>query len=257
MTLGTERISIPSLGVVVNRFPSLMPKLTDIDSQWCKPPYAFSDSKKIDMSKITTDLMWGKNTRNEKSYRRKSFPDLAELAERVHSNADSERNFSWISDVKTKKRNRLKKKSIEAVLVTWIATKNKIDSLLRICPYRQLDQDPQFREPLRSHPTPWSRSQIRKRRWKRSLKMNRIFSSFFNVAEVKFWWWCKTLCFSNAANRFEKKDELRNKTKIMNQIVNQDPSPGHKKKPFYLFSMLFYLFLCLFCLYPAFVPLAG
>lgn len=109
MTLGTERISIPSLGVVVNRFPSLMPKLTDIDSQWCKI---------TDMSKITTDLMWGKNTRNEKSYRRKSFPDLAELAERVHSNADSERIFSWISDVKTKKRNRLKKKSIEAVLVT-------------------------------------------------------------------------------------------------------------------------------------------
>ena len=122
MALGTERTSIPSLGVVVNRFPSLMPKLIDIDSQWCKPPYAFSDSEKIDMSKITTDLMWGKNTRNEKSYRRKSFPDLAELAERVislsHSNADSERIFSWISDVKTKKRNRLKKKSIEAVLVT-------------------------------------------------------------------------------------------------------------------------------------------
>ena len=138
-----------------------------------------------------------------------------------------------------------------------IATKNKRDSLLRICPYRQLDQDPQFREPLRSQPTPWSRSQIRKRRWRRSLKMNRIFSSFFNVSEVKFWWWCKTLCFSNAANRLEKKDELRNKTKIMNQMVNQDPSPGHKKKPFYLFSMLFYLFLCLFCLYPAFVPLAG
>ena len=102
----------------MNRFPSLMPKLTDIDSQWRKLAYAFSDSEKIDMSKITTDLMWGKNTRNEKSYRRKSFPDLAELAERVHSNADSERSFSWISDVKTKKRNRLKKKSIEAVLVT-------------------------------------------------------------------------------------------------------------------------------------------
>ncbi|XP_065581092.1 uncharacterized protein LOC136040716 [Artemia franciscana] len=54
MALGTERASIPSLGVVVNRFPSIMQKLTDIDSQWRKLPHAFSDSEKKDDFK--TDL---------------------------------------------------------------------------------------------------------------------------------------------------------------------------------------------------------
>ena len=32
IVLGTQRTSIPSRGVVMNRFPSLMPKLADIDS---------------------------------------------------------------------------------------------------------------------------------------------------------------------------------------------------------------------------------
>ena len=85
MALGTERTSIPSLGVVVNRFPSLMPKLTDIDSQWRKLPYAFSDSEKIDMSKITTDLMWKKIRKMRNFTDERVFPDLAELAERVLS----------------------------------------------------------------------------------------------------------------------------------------------------------------------------
>jgi len=56
MALGTERTIIPSLGVIVNRFPSVMQKVTDIDSQWRKQPHAFSDSEKMDVRKITTDL---------------------------------------------------------------------------------------------------------------------------------------------------------------------------------------------------------
>ena len=62
-----------------------MPKLTDIDSQWCKLPYAFSDSEKIDMSKITTDLMWKKIRKMRNFTDERVFPDLAELAERVLS----------------------------------------------------------------------------------------------------------------------------------------------------------------------------
>jgi len=67
-----------------------------------------------------------------KTYRQKSFPDLAELAERVlsllHLNAGPERIFSSVSDVKTKKaesleermieRNKKERKNIEAVFVT-------------------------------------------------------------------------------------------------------------------------------------------
>ena len=49
------------------------------------------------------------------------FSDIAELAKRVlsllHWNTDLERIFTWKSDVKTKKQNRLKKVRTEAVLV--------------------------------------------------------------------------------------------------------------------------------------------
>ena len=100
MALGTEITSVPSLGVVVNRFPSLMPKLTDIDSQWRKLPYALSDSEKIDMSKITTDLMWRKIREIRNFTDERIFAVLAELAERVlslsHSNADSATIVSFL-----------------------------------------------------------------------------------------------------------------------------------------------------------------
>ena len=72
------------------------------------------------------------------------FLDLAELAERVlslpHSNADSERIFSWISDVKTKKWNRLKKESIEAVLVT----KSRLRTKDTVC-YKCVSTDNQIK----------------------------------------------------------------------------------------------------------------
>jgi len=99
-----------------------MPKLTDSDSQWRKLPHAFSDSEKINMKKITTDLMWRKIREMRNFTDERVFPNLAKLAKRVlslpPSNADSKRIFPGISFVKTKKQNRLKKESIEAVLVT-------------------------------------------------------------------------------------------------------------------------------------------
>ena len=70
-----------------------------------------------------------KNTQNEKLYRRKSFSRSGRTCREGALPTAFERrlrkNFSWISDVKTKKRNRLKKESIEAVLVTKLRLRTK------------------------------------------------------------------------------------------------------------------------------------
>ena len=59
--------------------------------------------------------------KRETSLTKEFFIDIADLAKRalslLHLNTDSERIFSWISDVKIEKRNRLKKERIEAFLV--------------------------------------------------------------------------------------------------------------------------------------------
>lgn len=57
------------------------------------------------------------------------FPNLAKLADVVlimpHANADSERCFSIVTDVRTKKRNRMGGESLNAICVTRIAFKAK------------------------------------------------------------------------------------------------------------------------------------
>lgn len=57
------------------------------------------------------------------------FPNLSKLAECVmimpHSNADSERIFSIVTDVKTAKRNRLGVESLNAVCVVRSSFRNK------------------------------------------------------------------------------------------------------------------------------------
>ena len=65
-----------------------------------------------------------KNGANEKM-----FPELCKLASLVkilpHSNADSERVFSVVTDVRSKKRNRLGAESLNAICVSRISFRSK------------------------------------------------------------------------------------------------------------------------------------
>ena len=162
--------------------------------------------------------MWRKIREMRNLTNERVFPDLAELAERVlslpHSNADSERIFSWISDVKTKKSGIGRRKKV--LKPCWF-TKSRLRTKDTVC-YKYVPTDNQIKLHNSEYlyvatPPPGqeveSESEDEEDHW----IWTAFFPSFFNVSVLKFWWWCKTLCFSNAANRFEKKDDLRKKTK--------------------------------------------
>ena len=228
MALGTERTSIPSLGDVVNRFPSIMQKLTDIDSQRRKQPHAFSDSEKIDVRKITTDLMWRKmlemrNFTDERVFQIwQNFPRGC-FPYRIWTQAQKEFFLGSVMS-RQKKRNRLKKewlkenkkerKNIEAVLVTksWLRTKDTV------C-YKYVPTDNQIKLHNTENlyidiPPPGQEVKFESEEKEDHWIWTAFFPPIFNVSEVKSWWWCKTLWFqmSSTAPRRKTTCEKRRKT---------------------------------------------
>lgn len=77
--------------------------------------------KKQKLANLEIDEMWAKILEFEDFNGEKMFPHLELLIQAVlslpHSNAEAERIFSMVTDIKTKKRNRLSNKIVSAMCI--------------------------------------------------------------------------------------------------------------------------------------------
>lgn len=82
-------------------------------------PSVFNDKEKVELVSLEIDIMWKKILEFKNFDEEKMFPNLESLVEAVlsspHSNAEAERIFSIVSDVKNKKRNRLSNETVSAI----------------------------------------------------------------------------------------------------------------------------------------------
>lgn len=93
--------------------------ITNLTREWTILPKTFNDANKIILTNLKIDKMW-KTIFEEKDLNNEPlFPNLEKLVYAAlslpHSNAEAERIFSIVTDVKSKKRNRLSITSVDAV----------------------------------------------------------------------------------------------------------------------------------------------
>ncbi|KAG0423203.1 hypothetical protein HPB47_001008, partial [Ixodes persulcatus] len=98
------RKRLPSLPVLQDRYKHLLPK-----------------SEKIELQTKSPDAFWGQVSKTKTFDDKLVLPNIATLAKQVltlpHSNAETERILSMLSDMKTRKRNRLGPESVNALLL--------------------------------------------------------------------------------------------------------------------------------------------
>lgn len=83
-------------------------------------PHYFSESEKSDLLRLSTIQFWDKVSQCKNYNDIKQFENIGRLANIVlclpHSNAAVERIFSMVTDIKTKKRNRIATDTLEALV---------------------------------------------------------------------------------------------------------------------------------------------
>ena len=99
--------------------------ITQLAFEWRILPSIFDEQKKKELASLEIDEMW-KNILDSKNFDgTKIFSNLESLVETVlsfpHSNAEAERIFSILTDVKNKKRNRLSNDTVSAICVVWFS----------------------------------------------------------------------------------------------------------------------------------------
>ncbi|XP_070529870.1 SCAN domain-containing protein 3-like [Cardiocondyla obscurior] len=113
------RIKIKDLTLIAKRLN--YNNITRLAYEWRILPTIFDDEKKVELASLEIDEMW-KNVLESKHFdNSKIFPNLENLIEIVfslpHSNAEAERIFSIVTDVKCKKRNRLTNNTLSAICI--------------------------------------------------------------------------------------------------------------------------------------------
>jgi len=82
-------------------------------------PHIFNDAEKTFLANLEIDDMWKNIFQKKKFNNEPQFPNLENLVYIVlslpHSNAEAERIFSIVTDVKNKKRNRIDVTSLDAI----------------------------------------------------------------------------------------------------------------------------------------------
>ncbi|KYN22585.1 hypothetical protein ALC57_05005, partial [Trachymyrmex cornetzi] len=95
--------------------------ITKLAFEWRSLPSMFNDIEKQELSSLDIEEMWRKILEFKDSNGDKMFSTLESLIEVVfslpHSNAEAERIFSIVSDVKNKKRNRLSNDMVSAICI--------------------------------------------------------------------------------------------------------------------------------------------
>ena len=111
----------PSLVSVAVRFPNLIAasQLQQLDNEWRLLAYS---NLPFQIEELPIDQFWGRLSTVTDGAGAPKFAILATLMKGLlslpHSNADTERVFSAVNLIKTKSRNKLKSKSLEALLLT-------------------------------------------------------------------------------------------------------------------------------------------
>lgn len=92
---------------------------TALDFEWRILPTIFNEKEKINLSKLEIDEMWNKIFESKNCNDEPLFPNLEKLVYALlslpHSNAEAERIFSIVTDVKNKKRNRMNIETLNAI----------------------------------------------------------------------------------------------------------------------------------------------
>jgi len=119
VALYNESRSIKDLSYIARRVENI--DLSKLSFEWRVLPTVFSDSEKINLALLEIDEMWAKILEFKDVNEEKMFPNLELLIETVlsfpHSNAEAERIFSMVTDIKNKKRNRLDSSTLSAMCI--------------------------------------------------------------------------------------------------------------------------------------------
>lgn len=95
--------------------------ITKLAFEWRSLPSVFNDIEKQELSSLDIEEMWTKILEFKDSNGDQMFSTLESLIEVVfslpHSNAEAERIFSIVSNVKNKKRNRLSNDIVSAICI--------------------------------------------------------------------------------------------------------------------------------------------
>lgn len=96
--------------------------VTALAFEWRILPTVFSDAEKDFLATLDIDDMWGKILDKKNFNDERMFPNLQHLVDAVlslpHSNAEAERLFSIVTDVKDKNRNRFNIETINSICKT-------------------------------------------------------------------------------------------------------------------------------------------
>lgn len=96
--------------------------ITKLAFEWTILPSVFNDIEKKELASLNIEEMWKKIFEFKDCNGEQMFLTLESLIESVfslpHSNAEAERIFSIVSDVKNKKRNRLSNDTVSAICIT-------------------------------------------------------------------------------------------------------------------------------------------
>lgn len=107
-----------------------------LKEEWLQLSADFSSKDKQILSKLKFDEMWKKILQHRNSENVLKYPNLTRLLNAVrslpNSNADAERIFSFLTDIKTKKRNKLSSVSINAICVLKSALRTRRETALTL-----------------------------------------------------------------------------------------------------------------------------
>lgn len=112
-----SRLIFPDLRNVARHFQ--VSDITALAYEWRMLPIVFNDADKTILINLEIDDMWKNIFEKKKFDDEPYFPNLENLVYTVlslpHSNAEAERIFSIVTDVKNKKRNRIDVTSLDAI----------------------------------------------------------------------------------------------------------------------------------------------
>lgn len=117
-TLKTKN-NTDELSIILDKYPTKVYKQAAID-EWLQIPYSYLDEELEDMKKLTVCEFWERIKKTNNQTGGAKFPNIYRIAQIClslpHSNAEIEKCFSQISEMKYRDRNRLKSETVAAIM---------------------------------------------------------------------------------------------------------------------------------------------
>ncbi|XP_067211624.1 protein FAM200A-like, partial [Linepithema humile] len=114
-----SRVKFKDLTFIATRIGNI--DITKLAFEWRILPSVFTNEEKEELASLEIDAMWKRILEFKNFNGEKMFQNLESLVEVVlsfpHSNAEAERIFSIVTDIKTKKRNQLSNETVSAICI--------------------------------------------------------------------------------------------------------------------------------------------